>query len=182
MQDDAEIPAPSARRARFYVPVAMLLAGLGLGGAGAWFFAGPTASGEHGETDAAAEEPAADGHAAATPGEGAAGGTGEGKAPAAGPAVTSLGTFTVNLRGTGGGRVLRLEVQVEGPALQADAVASRAAPIRDSIITAVSDYTWSELEGAGGKTRLRDELLARVNSAATPANIDRIYFTQFVVQ
>lgn len=186
MQDDAaEIPAPnraaSALRARLLVPLAMLLAGIGLGGGGVWFFAPPGVAGEQPGTDATGSE-VADGPAV----EGAAEGAVEVIA-ATGPTVTSLGTFTVNLRGTGGGRVLRLEVQVEGPALQADAVASRAAPIRDSIITAVSDYTWSELEGAGGKTRLRDELLARVNSAAAPAsgnpvNIDRIYFTQFVVQ
>jgi flagellar basal body-associated protein FliL len=180
MPDDAaETPTPSTRtasalRTRLLVPAAMLLAGLGLGGAGAWFVVG-SAGGEAHEPTEAATEATAEGHGAPAEGEGAA-------KVAPGPAVTSLGTFTVNLRGTGGGRVLRLEVQVEGPSLQADAVASRAAPIRDSIITAVSDYTWSELEGAGGKTRLRDELLARVNSAAAPANIERIYFTQFVVQ
>jgi flagellar basal body-associated protein FliL len=107
---------------------------------------------------------------------------GEFAAPAVGSAVTSLGTFTVNLRGGGGGRVLRIEVQVEGPTAQAETVAAKTAQIRDSIITAVSDYTWGELEGAGGKTRLRDELLARVNGAASPSQIERIYFTQFVVQ
>ncbi|MDP2310774.1 MAG: flagellar basal body-associated FliL family protein [Pseudomonadota bacterium] len=184
MQDDAaEMPAPSTLRARLLVPAAMLLAGLGLGGAGAWFLAAPTApAAEHGEATAEGA-PAEDG-AAPTEGHGAAPGEGavEGHALATGLAVTSLGTFTVNLRGTGGGRLLRLEVQVEGPALQSDALASRAAPIRDTIITAVSDYTWSELEGSSGKIRLRDELMARVNSAASPSSIERIYFTQFVVQ
>jgi flagellar basal body-associated protein FliL len=58
----------------------------------------------------------------------------------------------------------------------------RSAQLRDSIITAVSDYTWSELEGAEGKTRLRDELISRVNAVVAPAAIGRLYFTQFVIQ
>ncbi len=178
--DDFFAPPPGRRR--FLVPLGMLLAGCGLGGGGAWFLSRPAvAAGEPVEDVASVEgaaAPSGEGHAATgaqTDGEARA-------SPVDGSTVTSLGTFTVNLRGTGGGRVLRLEVQVEGPATQSNAVASRAAPIRDSIITAVSDYTWSELEGAGGKTRLRDELLARVNHAAPPSSIDRIYFTQFVVQ
>lgn len=186
MQDiaDAEIPAATSGRARFVVPLAMLLVGTALGGGGAWFVTRPASAAEGEAAAEAGQEGAAEGDAAAgehATGDGATGGDGK-VTPGDGSAVTSLGTFTVNLRGTGGGRVLRLEVQVEGAATQAEAVTARAAPIRDSIITAVSDYTWSELEGAGGKTRLRDELLARVNGAATPSTIDRIYFTQFVVQ
>ena len=58
-----------------------------------------------------------------------------------------------------------------------------AAPLlRDSIITLASDYTYAELEGLEGKTRLRDELLGRLNSLLDGARIERVYFTQFVVQ
>ena len=39
--------------------------------------------------------------------------------------VTSLGTFTVNLRGSGGGRVLRVEVQVEGKGSESETVVAR---------------------------------------------------------
>jgi flagellar basal body-associated protein FliL len=77
---------------------------------------------------------------------------------------------------------LRLEVSVEGPPGQAAIIESKQAQLRDSIIAAVSDYTWNELEGAAGKTRLRDELYARANGVVAPASVDRIYFTQFVVQ
>lgn len=159
--DDPETPKPK-RPAPGAAPVLGLLGALLVGAAAG--FAGaralPAAAPDAGSVEAPPGEPVA--------------------APTS--AVTSLGTFTVNLRGTGGARVLRLEVQVEGPAPEAETVTARAAQIRDSIITAVSDYTWAELEGAGGKTRLRDELLARVNGAAAPAAIERIYFTQFVVQ
>ncbi len=99
-----------------------------------------------------------------------------------GTAVTNIGAFTVNLRGGAGGRVLRLEVQIETPAAEAAGLTAHSAQLRDSIITAVSDYTWSELEGAEGKTRLRDELITRVNGVLAPAAIGRLYFTQFVIQ
>jgi flagellar basal body-associated protein FliL len=185
--------------------VALLVGtGLGFGTAELGLLSGGSgaATAAQAEQAAAAEEGAAEGEAApagghgeAAPAEGEAappgangepapshGGGGAAAADAKGSAITSLGTFTVNLRGTGGGRVLRLEVQVEGPGAQAETIKARSAQLRDSIITAVSDYTWSELEGAGGKSRLRDELFARVNGAAAPSIVERIYFTQFVVQ
>lgn len=186
-----------SRVAKFALPLVALLVGTGLGfgtaelglvsgGSGA-------ATAARAEQTAEAEEGAAAGEAAPAEGEAAPpgvdgeptpshGGGGTAAADVKGSAITSLGTFTINLRGTGGGRVLRLEVQVEGPGAQAESIKARSAQLRDSIITAVSDYTWSELEGAGGKSRLRDELFARVNGAAAPSIVERIYFTQFVVQ
>jgi flagellar FliL protein len=155
--------------------VLLLLAG---GGAGAaWYLGlGPFASGEaHG---------AEGGEAAAASGGHGGGHGAEGAAPVSptDAVVTNLGAFTINLRGSGGGRVLRLEVQLESKAAEAEAIKAREARIRDAVITAASDYTWAELEGTDGKTRLRDELLVRVNSAAAPASASHIYFTQFVVQ
>jgi len=201
-----DAPTPSklpSKVAKFAPPLVALLVGTGLGFATAQLGllsggsgAATAAEGEgaHAVEGAAEGEAApAEGYGEAAPAEGEAA-PAEGEAPAGhgailgaatdvkGSAITSLGTFTVNLRGTGGGRVLRLEVQVEGPGAQAAAITARSPQIRDSIITAVSDYTWSELEGAGGKTRLRDELFARVNGAAAPSVVERIYFTQFVVQ
>ncbi len=96
--------------------------------------------------------------------------------------VHSLGLFTINLRGTGGGRVLRMEVQIEaGPATIAKAENERAR-LRDAVITLVSDYSYAEIEGLDGKTRLRDELLTRMNAMLGKLRIERVYFTEFVVQ
>lgn len=188
---------PASRAAKFAPPLVALLvgAGLGFGTAQLGLLSGGSgaATAAEGEQGAKSEEATAEGEAAPAEGHGeaapaaghgeAAPAEGHGAAPAAhggsasggvkDSAITSLGTFTVNLRGTGGGRVLRLEVQVEGPGAQAEAITARSAQLRDSIITAVSDYSWSELEGAGGKTRLRDELFARVNGAAAPSVVER---------
>jgi flagellar FliL protein len=96
--------------------------------------------------------------------------------------VHSLGLFTINLRGTGGGRVLRMEVQVEAGALAVAAVENEHAKLRDSVITLVSDYSYAEVEGLDGKTRLRDELLTRMNAMLGKNRLERVYFTEFVVQ
>ncbi len=96
--------------------------------------------------------------------------------------VHSLGLFTINLRGTGGGRVLRMEVQVEAGATAVAAVENEHAKLRDSVITLVSDYSYAEVEGLDGKTRLRDEMLSRMNAMLGKNRVERVYFTEFVVQ
>jgi flagellar FliL protein len=185
--------------ARVAIPLVAALVGAGAGVGGMMFAGGskaaPAAAEGEAPTEAGAEAAPAEGEAPAA--EAGAEGA-EGAAPAEGKeakaegaakstlpgdaVITSIGSFTVNLRGSGGGRVLRIEVAVESTGAHAKALETRAPQIRDSIITAVSDYTWPELEGADGKVRLRDELLIRVNGITEPARVQRLYFTQFVVQ
>ena len=99
-----------------------------------------------------------------------------------GRVITNLKTIVVNLRSSGGGRVLRLEIQVESAGDVAPVLEVSSPKVRDTVIAAISDYTFTELEGTDGKTRLRDELLTRINGVIAPMTIDAIYFTQFVVQ
>jgi flagellar basal body-associated protein FliL len=97
--------------------------------------------------------------------------------------VHSLGQFTVNLKGTGGGRILRMEIQVETTEAGLPTIEEQTALLRDSVITLVSDYTYADVEGLDGKTRLRDELLGRVNTLLPETGrVERVYFTEFVVQ
>lgn len=198
MEDEFETPPPSKLKAMLpYIGV--LVVGLGGG------FGASLAMPAGGAEDEDAEEPAAaHGEAAPAHGEEAeapAAGHGEeakAEAPAAGghgappPVViagavghaawiTNLGTFTVNLRGSGGGRVLRMEVQLDAPEGDAAALEQLTPKMRDAVFTAVSDYTWAELEGADGKIRLKDELLTRLNGIADPVVVRSIYLTQFVV-
>ena len=137
--------------------------------------------GEHGE--AKKEE----GHGEAAPEHGEAPAEGHGgaakaeKAEGPAPSITNLGNFTINLRGSGGGRILRLEVQVDTDPESSETIKALTPKIRDSVIAVVSDYTWSELEGTDGKTRLKDELLARIGGIAEPVEVHSVYLTTFVV-
>jgi flagellar FliL protein len=96
--------------------------------------------------------------------------------------ILDLGQFTVNLRGAGGGRVLRMEVQVEASASFEESILARKPELRDSVLSLASDYAYADLEGVDGKTRLRDEMLGRINGLLAPERVERIYFTAFVVQ
>ena len=97
-------------------------------------------------------------------------------------AMTNLGSFTVNLRSSAGGRVLQMEIQVESDAENTEKIETRMPQLRDSVILLASDYSYDELEGIDGKFRLKDDIHARVNAVLEPINVQRVYFTEFVVQ
>jgi len=105
---------------------------------------------------------------------------GEGKAEMR--MVSALDPFIVNLRGSGGGRILRLEVQLEYDRSDEDRIAAGTPAMRDALLSLASDYSYSELEGIDGKMHFRDELLGRLNRVLEGPRVHRIYFTEFVVQ
>jgi flagellar FliL protein len=157
---------PSPRRGRLAIlAVALFLAGAGAGYAASLLLTAPEAD----ETVAPAEldedgQPIQD-EAAVVDGT-----------------ILSLGEMSVNLRGGGGGRLLRIEVQVEGNTTAIAKCEERQSQLRDAMLTVASDYSWTDLEGSAGKMRLHDEFLVRINSILRPDRVERVYFTQFVVQ
>jgi len=96
--------------------------------------------------------------------------------------TTSLGKFTTDLRGAAGRRVLEMEIQVETDATTAVMVKNRMPQLRNSVIRLASDYSYAELEGIVGKLQLRDEIQASVNAVLSPAQVNRVYFTQFSME
>jgi flagellar FliL protein len=179
--EGAGATAPAARRGPLaFIAVALFLAGGGAGYGASWMLSKDalndgepeTAGGGHGAPAAGSDahgegsEAGAEGDAAAVP---------EGS-------ILSLGELSVNLRGSGGGRLLRVEVQVEGTATALAASEARLPQLRDAMITVASDYSWNELEGSGGKMRLHDEFLVRINGILRPERVERVYFTKFIVQ
>jgi len=111
------------------------------------------------------------------------GGKGEdGESSASNPDLFNLGLFTVNLHGPGGGGVVRMEIQVQTDASLVENLEELKPQFRQAIITIVSEYSYSDLEGLDGKTRLADELLTRLNRLVENGRINRLYFVQFAVQ
>jgi flagellar FliL protein len=194
-KDEDKAVAAAARRRRMQLvggAVVLLLLGSGAGLGGAMLLGGGSSAeasegGGHGEAPSGhGEAPAEGGHGApaAEHGGGHGGGGGEDGPPVHdGRTVVSLGLFTVNLRGSGGGRVLRAEVQVEVDADEYLVVETRKAVLRDAIITLASDFSYTDLEGLDGKTHMRDELHGRLNAIlGGHPKVEHVYFTEFVVQ
>lgn len=152
--DEVVAPAPSKMPMIIGMVVALLA------GAGGGFFASGMTGGGEGEETAEGEE-------------------GEGSTSTI-PTVVSLEPFNVNLRNSS--RLLRVEVQLEVQEKDAEGITGQTAKLRDGVLTLASDFTSTELEGLNGKNRFRDELLGRLNAVLEDGQIQRIYFTQFVIQ
>jgi flagellar FliL protein len=95
-------------------------------------------------------------------------------------AIVPLETFLVNLSG---GKYIRAQVQVEFESLDVPRrFYTRAVPIRDTIISTLTQMTAENLEGAKGKDKLRSEIRSIINTALRKEEVRRVYFTQFVIQ
>ncbi len=164
---EVEEESPSGpRRGRLAIlALALFLAGSGAGYAASLFVPGDNADVEAAEVEAGADGEVEEDEAAVEDGT-----------------ILSLGELHVNLRGSGGGRLLRVEVQIEGSANAVAKAEARQSQLRDAILTVASDYSWAELEGSNGKMRLHDDFLVRINGILRPDRVERVYFTQFVVQ
>jgi flagellar FliL protein len=126
-----------------------------------------------------------DGHGAPSGGHGAPSGHGAEAEPPkkkTGPILVPVDPFTINLKGSGGARVLRVRMELQTDAKHEEKVLMNMSRLRDAVLTLGGDYTWADLEGADGKMRLRDEILARIDSFHDKGLVDELFFTEFVVQ
>jgi flagellar basal body-associated protein FliL len=95
-------------------------------------------------------------------------------------AIVPLDTFLVNLSG---GKYLRLQLQAEMETPDVPRrLYGRIVPIRDSIITMLTQKTATELENAEGKDTLKKNIKDLMNEQLRRQDVKRIYFTQFVIQ
>jgi flagellar FliL protein len=111
----------------------------------------------------------------------------EASAGRAGPARASvfvaMPDITANLNAPGRRAFIRLKSQMEVAGAQ-DAVALQAAMPRlvDLFTTYLREIRPEELRGSAGTHRLREELIARANIAASPARVTDVLFTEILVQ
>jgi len=95
----------------------------------------------------------------------------------------SIEPFIVNLADNQGERYLKVVMQMEVSDMTVSAEMEQLKPkLRDNILDLLTAKTYSELMEMGGKQRLRDEMVTRLNSFITKGKITRVYFTEFVIQ
>lgn len=118
-----------------------------------------------------------------TPTEGEeAGATGKsGKTPSG--LMVEIEPFIVNILDIEGTRYLKAAITLEVDGSEAVKEANERMPqIRDGILLLVSNKTFGEVSDLQGKLQLRAELINEVNSALRRGKVQKIYFTEFVVQ
>jgi len=95
-------------------------------------------------------------------------------------AIIPFDTFIVNLSG---GRYIRLQAQVEFNTLDVPRkFYTRLVPIKDQIISALTQKTADELITVKGKDSLRLQIKDTINETLRKEEVKRVYFTQFVIQ
>ena len=95
-------------------------------------------------------------------------------------AIVPFDTFLVNLSG---GKYLRVQLQAElvTPDIPKRMYA-RMVPIRDEIISVLTQKSASDLEDSAGKEKLKGKIIEIMNSQLRREDVRKVYFTQFVIQ
>jgi flagellar FliL protein len=95
-------------------------------------------------------------------------------------AIVPLDTFVVNLAG---GKYVRVQAQaeLETPDIPRRFYA-RVVPMRDQIISLLTQKRAEELEDVNGKEKLKTQIREIMNQQLRREEVRRIYFTQFVIQ
>ncbi|MBC7421364.1 MAG: flagellar basal body-associated FliL family protein [Bdellovibrio sp.] len=95
--------------------------------------------------------------------------------------VIPLETFIVNLAGSKGRKVLKvnMELEVKGQEIIQE-IDNRKAQIRDFIIIILSSKSYEEVSTKEGKDALRNEIKDNVNSFLSKGKIMNVYFTELI--
>ncbi len=95
--------------------------------------------------------------------------------------VIPLETFIVNLAGSKGRKVLKvnMELEVKGSDVIQE-IDNRKAQIRDFIIIILSSKTYDEVSTKEGKDLLRNEIKDQINSFLSKGKIMNVYFTELI--
>lgn len=95
--------------------------------------------------------------------------------------VIPLETFIVNLAGTKGRKVLKvnMELEVKGAEIVSE-IDNRKAQIRDFIIIILSSKTYEEVSTKEGKDALRNEIKDNINTFLSKGKISNVYFTELI--
>jgi flagellar FliL protein len=99
--------------------------------------------------------------------------------------IFPLESFIVNLmdKAGAGRRYLKVQLELEiGDKTDETLLKKRIPQLRDTILLLLSSQTLSEINSMEGKLELKQALLASINRALGRRVVNRLYFTEFVVQ
>jgi flagellar FliL protein len=92
-----------------------------------------------------------------------------------------LETFIVNLAGSRGQRIVKINMELEVSNDDVSKEVDKLRPkIRDIILFIVSSKTYAQVATREGKDVLREEIRDQVNLFLTKGQVSRVYFTEFI--
>jgi len=95
--------------------------------------------------------------------------------------VVPLETFIVNLAGSKGRRVAKVNIELEVSKTDVQKeIEQRQAQVRDIIIMILSSKTYEYVSTKEGKNQLRDEIKDTVNAFLSKGKIESVFFTEFI--
>ena len=91
-------------------------------------------------------------------------------------------TFLVNLAGSRGGKLARINMELEVSTAEVqEEIDKRKPQIRDISMILLSSKTFQQISSREGKEQLRGEIRDTVNPFLTKGQIKRVYFTEFIL-
>lgn len=95
--------------------------------------------------------------------------------------VVPLETFIVNLAGSKGRKVLKVNMELEAKGDDViQEIDNRKAQIRDFIIIILSSKTYEEISTKEGKDTLRNEIRDNINTFLVKGKVANVYFTELI--
>lgn len=95
--------------------------------------------------------------------------------------VIPLETFVVNLAGSKGRKVLKVNMELEVKGLEVEKeIENRKAQIRDFIIIILSSKSFEEVSVKDGRESLKTEIKDNINSFLSKGKIQNVYITEFI--
>ncbi|MCF6173783.1 MAG: flagellar basal body-associated protein FliL [Campylobacteraceae bacterium] len=94
-----------------------------------------------------------------------------------------MSQFIVNLLSENGSRFLKTTINLEMDKPELSNELDKKKPlIRDIIIRILSSKTFEEVSTMKGKSRLKDEIVNKINNVLADGRIRDVFFTDFIVQ
>ncbi|HHY47681.1 MAG TPA: hypothetical protein GX506_10345 [Firmicutes bacterium] len=97
--------------------------------------------------------------------------------------IQEFDSIVVNVAGTGGERYLKTSIALELTTSQANReLTARKAEARDIIISKLSAMPFAKLQTEKGREELKQEIIRGINDLLRQGKVEKVYFTEFVMQ
>jgi len=97
--------------------------------------------------------------------------------------IYAINPFVINLAGSGGKRFLRVKMDLELKNQTIfEQVHAQLPRVKDKLLTILSSKTFQDINTVEGKSDLRTEIAATIDTLFSKGAVTNVYFTEFVVE